>query len=100
MVDLTQIIMAVIALIGSVITAYLIPYIKEKVESDKLDNALMWTQIAVQAAEQIYTQSGMGKEKKAAVIDLLASKGFKLDENEIDALIESQVLELKAQLSK
>lgn len=43
----------------------------------------------------IYTRTGKGAEKKAYVEQFMSSKGFKLDTDEIDKLIESAVLELK-----
>ena len=46
-------------------------------------------------AEQIYRESGMGKEKKAFVLEFLEQKGLKIDLASIDNLIEAAVLELK-----
>lgn len=98
MIDLTQIIVAVIGLLSAVISAYLVPYIKAKTTNEQRMNALMWTQIAVQAAEMIYNQSGMGKEKFDYVKRFLVEKGFDYDEKEVKALIESAVLKLKTEI--
>lgn len=43
----------------------------------------------------IYNGAGHGAEKKAYVLEYLNSKGYKLDSDTIDNLIESAVLELK-----
>ena len=50
--------------------------------------------IAVSAAEQIFKGSGRGEEKKQYVIAWLKERGFTVDENELDALIEAAVYEL------
>ena len=95
MVDLTPIITAVLTLIFSLITAFLIPYIKTKVSAEQFAAIKLWAQVAVQAAEMLYVGSGRGEEKKKYVIEFLNSKGFTLNAEEIENLIESAVLELK-----
>lgn len=95
MVDLTQIIVAVLTLIFSLISAFLIPYLKTKVSNEQFTTIQMWVKIAVQAAEMIYVGTGRGEEKKEYVLDFLNSKGFSLNIGEIENLIEAAVLELK-----
>ena len=95
MVDLTPIITAVLTLIFSLITAFLIPYIKAKTTDEQFNTIKLWAQVAVQAAEMLYVGSGRGEEKKQYVIEFLKSKGFTLNAEEIENLIESAVLELK-----
>nr|DAG63206.1 MAG TPA: hypothetical protein [Caudoviricetes sp.] len=95
MVDLTPIITAVLTLIFSLITAFLIPYIKTKVSAEQFATIKLWVQVAVRAAEMLYVGSGRGEEKKKYVIEFLNSKGFTLNAEEIENLIESAVLELK-----
>ena len=50
--------------------------------------------IAVAAAEQIYTGSGRGEEKKAYVLEWLRSHGVTVDDEKLDAMIEAAVYEL------
>ena len=95
MIDLTPIITAVLTLIISLISAFLIPYIKAKTTDKQFKTIKLWVQVAVQAAEMLYVGSGRGEEKKKYVLDFLNSKGFTLNTEEIDNLIESAVLELK-----
>lgn len=95
MVDLTQVIVAVLTLVFSLISAFLIPYLKTKVTGEQLDTIKFWVNIAVEAAEMIYTGTGRGEEKKAYVVEFLNSKGFTLNTTEIENLIEAAVLELK-----
>lgn len=93
-IDLTEIIGAIIGLAVSMITVFLIPYIKEKWGAEKFEKVEKWVNIAVKAAEMIYHESGMGAQKKAFVVDYLKSKGFTLDPETLDNLIESAVLDL------
>ena len=95
MVDLTQIVVAIVGLVISVVSVYLMPYIKSKVSAEQLNTIQTWVNIAVSAAEMIYTGTGKGAEKKAYVVEFLNSKGFTLNTEEIDNLIEAAVLELK-----
>ena len=103
-IDLTQIILAIITLIGAFLTKYLVPLIKKKIlsEDNKLsDNQRMLIKLAIQtavtAAEQIY-KSEEGEQKKDYVLALLKSQGFDVDTSAIDAEIEAAVLNLHQQL--
>ena len=100
MVDLTQIVAAILTLIFSLVSAFLIPYIKTKVTAEQLETIKFWVNIAVEAAEMIYVGTGRGEEKKAYVVEFLNSKGFPLDTAEIDNIIEAAVLELKLATEK
>lgn len=97
MVNITAIIEAVIALILALVTTFLIPWIKTKISADKLAEVNKWVKIAVQAAEMIYIESGAGTLKKNYVMEFLATKGFTYDAEVINTLIESAVLEMKAE---
>lgn len=100
MTDLTPIVNAVIALIAAIVTTFLIPWIKSKIDAAKLAQIVEWVGIAVRAAEQIYNESGMGEKKKQYVLDFLADKGFTLDPNSINAMIEAAVKELNIEQNK
>ena len=93
--NITPVMEAAITLLLAVLTYVLVPMIRAKLNTDQLATIKMWVQIAVNAAEQIYNESGKGREKKAYVVAFLESKGFKLDPDSLDKLIESSVLELK-----
>lgn len=100
MTDITPIVNAVIALIAAIITTFLIPWIKGKIDAAKLAQIVEWVGIAVRAAEQIYNESGMGEKKKQYVLDFLASKGFTLDPDSINAMIEAAVKDLNIEQNK
>lgn len=98
--DITTIIEAVFALVAAVITAIVIPYIKSKTTAQQQAEINAWVKVAVAAAEQIYTGSGRGEEKKAYVLNWLAEHSVTLDEERINALIEAAVYDLNHGLLK
>ena len=95
--DYTQIISAVIALISALVSAFLIPWIKTKIDADKLQTLRTYVEIGVKAAEQLYTATD-GPEKKAYVLSFLAEKGITFDSEVVDKLIEATVLQLHHEL--
>ena len=95
MIDITSIVNAVIALLAAVVSTFLVPWMKGKVEAQKLEKIMDWVTIAVSAAEQIYNESGMGEKKKQYVLDFLEGKGLTVDINSVDAMIEAAVYGLK-----
>lgn len=92
--DITPIIEVIAALIAALITAFLIPYIKSKTTAQQQAEINAWVRIAVAAAEQIYTGSGRGQEKKAYVLNWLREHGVTVDEDKLDAMIEAAVYDL------
>ena len=94
MFDITVIIEAVFALLAAIITAIVIPYIKSKTTASQQAEINAWVKIAVTAAEQIYTGSGRGEEKKAYVLNWLQEHGITVDAEKLDALIEAAVYDL------
>ena len=74
-------------IIGFATTTYVIPYLKEK-------KLFIWVQKAVLAAEEKYSGSGKGAEKKAYVMKFLEERfNLKLSEEELDILIDATVRE-------
>ena len=92
MTDLTPIIDAVAKLCLVLITTFLIPWVKKRIDGEKLLEIRKWTMIAVEAAEMIYNETDMGEIKFDYVVRFLEEKGFTLDVDEVKALIESAVL--------
>lgn len=89
--DITPVVNTLIALIAAIITAFVIPWVKSKTTAAQREEIEAWVRIAVTAAEQIYSGSGKGKEKKKYVLDFLAEKNLKIDEESVDLMIESAV---------
>lgn len=92
--NITPIIEAVFALIGVVITAVVIPYIRSRTTAQQRAEINAWVRVAVSAAEQLYKGTGRGKEKKAYVLEWLTAHGVTVDEDKLDALIEAAVYAL------
>lgn len=95
MIDLTPIVNALVTLLGLLLTTFLIPWIKVKVSAEKLEQVKKWTSVGVKAAEMIYKESGMGEAKKNYVRKFLEGKGYRLDIDTVDALIEATVREMQ-----
>lgn len=97
--DITVIVKLIVAILAAVYTYLLVPYLKTKVKHEKLDELKAYAKVAVQAAEMLYKETGMGQKKKEYVLNYLADKGYIIDDEEINAIIESAVLELKDKLN-
>jgi LL-H family phage holin len=89
----TGLVEAVIALAVVLITGFLIPFLKSKVEIAKWEKWRNIARIAVQAAEQIFMGEGRGTEKKEYVLNYLSEK-LKVDKETLENLIESGVFEI------
>ena len=98
--EITPVVNAVIALIAAVVTAFVIPWVKSKTTAAQREEIEAWVRIAVTAAEQIYSGSGKGKEKKKYVLDFLAEKNLKIDEESVDLMIESAVRNMNQALGE
>ena len=94
MTDITPIAQAFIALVITVIVIVIIPWIKSRTTSEQLTQIMSWVNIAVLAAEQLFKGVGRGEEKKQYVIDFLKSKGYYIDAEKIEAMIEAEVAKL------
>ena len=89
-----KIALAIISIVGAVITGVLIPYLRSKITTNKLEEIQYWVNVAVTAAEQIFNEPKMGDLKKKYVLDFLSELGVNLTEEELNALIEAAVKEL------
>ena len=98
--DYTLLFEGILTVLFALITLYVVPWIKTKLSAEDLNEIMKWVKIAVQAAEMIYKEAGMGKAKKAYVIEYLNNIGVKYDADKIDGMIESAVLELKRELEE
>lgn len=95
---LFRVILALIFVLGAVITYYLVPLLKEKIGNEKLAKWEYWANLGVEAAEMIFSGEKMGADKKAWVIDFLNEtlnkKKVVITEDQIEVLIESAVKQL------
>lgn len=104
--DVTKLVLAILALVSTVMTTVIVPWVKIKITEAKAklneqqqNNLVKWAKIAVDAAEMIYTESGAGKMKKAFVekfmVDYLSKHNIAFDSEQVNLAIEAAVLELK-----
>ncbi len=97
MTDLTPIINTAIALLAALVSAFVIPWLKAKTSEQDREELLKWVEIAVAAAQQLYHQLE-GPERKQYVRAFLASKGYDVNDHQVDNAIEAAVLKLHREL--
>ena len=83
-VDLTPLLQAVVSLSVSLITAFLIPWIRARYSIEQQQRIVAAYQIAVYAAEQMFG-AGTGEKKLQWVVEQLEAKGFLVDRTVIEA---------------
>lgn len=86
MIDLTPIILAIITIIGALVTYKLIPWIQTQTTADQYELLLTTVRILVYSAEQMKLK-GIIEDKFGYVQDQLALKGFAVDLNAIQAMV-------------
>ena len=89
---------------ANIVLGYVLPFILILVSGYLIKNfrderAMKWIIIAVRAAEQIYKESGQGKEKFAYVVEWISNK-FNISETDLKNLIESAVYDLNEEKKK
>lgn len=103
MTNITYIIIGLIFVVGGLITAFGIPFLRAKLSTEQLTTLKQVANIAVYAAEQLFGAK-MGKNKKAYALDyakkLLAKFKLTFDEEAVDAAIEAQVKEMNIELGE
>lgn len=98
MINLTPLINAFIAVLAAFLVAYVIPWIKAKTTAKQREDLLVWVDIAVAAAQQLYYQQD-GQKRLTYALDLLECKGFEIDDTVVDA-VEAAVLKLHNSLKE
>lgn len=93
-----EVILALIGFLSTIVTVVLVPYIKKKTTVEQQKELATWVKIAVSAAEQIFSETLQGKQRKEWVLEWLANQGIDIDDeqisNELNALIEAFVAQL------
>lgn len=97
MIDLTNIVEAVIALAATIIATFLIPWIKGRTTAQDREELLAWVDIAVAAAQQLYHQCS-GQQRLDHALSVLAEQGFDVDDRAVLDAVEAAVLRLHQQL--
>ena len=86
MIDLTPIINAIIALLASIVTIKVIPWIKAKTTNEQQAMLRAAVKTAVFAAEQLYG-AGNGGDKLEYAREMLEGMGYTVDRVEIEAAV-------------
>lgn len=61
--DITNVILLVIAFVGTVVSTFLIPWIKAKLTATQWQNLQDWAKVVVTAAEVLFKGTKLGKDK-------------------------------------
>ena len=89
---------AIVSVILILISAYVIPWLENKIGDDKYATIIEFAEIVVRSAEKIYTPE-QWQEKKNYAVELVMAKakkvGIKLSTEEINAIIEGAVQAVK-----
>lgn len=95
--NITQILLGIIILIGGIVGLFVVPYLKTHMTAEQISILVGIAQTVVYAAEKIFGAK-MGKDKleyaMSLATSLLGKKGLTFDEDVIRAAIESQVQKL------
>ena len=98
MIDVTDIIVAVIGVIGAILTGIVFPLIKAKITNEQWQMIVNYAYAGVQAAEIIFNAQGQGEAKFEWVADYIeqrcAEHGIKIDADTIKVVIENAWAEL------
>lgn len=93
--NITGIVLAIIGLIGAVLTGWLIPLINQKLTAEQRKNLYTIVEIACKAADQLAKNGVLDKQyRHDHVIQFLNKNGITYDVEEVNEMIESIVLTL------
>lgn len=91
---MVKIIELAIVIVFTLIARYVVPFIKQLTENEKIAAATSWIQDAVDAAEQTM-KANKGHEKKAVVTEylkkILTAKNISISDDQLDTMIEAAV---------
>lgn len=91
MIDWTEILLALIGLVGVIISAVAVPYLRANTTEKQRENLEYWVDVAITAAEKHFEESGAGPAKKAEVKKFIESMGLPATDEQLDKLITSGV---------
>ncbi len=94
LIDLTNLIEAVIAVLIAVAMRYLIPYLATKLSKEQQENLATFFDIAVLAAEKLYGAK-RGDEKLAYVEHQLEARGIKIDTMRLKMFVNASIKKME-----
>ena len=94
-IDWTQVILALISLIGAILTAVVIPYIRSKTTKQQRENIYTIIQSAVWAADQMFKANDpTGALRLRWVMNQLEELNLDVSESDLVLMVEQAVKEL------
>lgn len=94
--DWTCIMVTALTFISAVMTSFLIPLIRSRVDADKLKKFDYWLRLLIEAAETAFPDRSQGALKAAQVAERLKEKGLRFDEETVREAINALCRELTA----
>lgn len=95
---ITKIVEALVTILLALVSAYVIPWIKNRVGEDKYNLLVSFAETVVRSAEKIFTPE-QWEQKKEYAVDMVLEKsnslGLKIGIDEINAIIEGAVQAVK-----
>ncbi len=95
-----EVIKIIVMVAAMVVARYMVPWLKEKIGTDKLAQIEKWARYAVEMAQQVHW-SQPGEDRKAIVTEflkeILIAKNISISDEQLDVLIEAAVKEMKMQ---
>lgn len=95
---ITKIVEALVTILLALVSAYVIPWIKNRVGEDKYNLLVNFAETVVRSAEKIFTPE-QWEQKKEYAVDMVLEKsnslGLKIGIDEINAIIEGAVQAVK-----
>lgn len=95
--DWTSVFSATIALMCAILTAVVIPYLKNKIGDGKWAEIVRIVKVLVTAAEQIFQSTDgekLGKDRLEWVLNQLTEYGIDINDEMLYAVIEAEVYKL------
>lgn len=92
--DITEIVVCVIALFSAVVSIFLIPCLKNILTDSQRNRIKTYIEVGVKAAEMLFPEvdgKKLGKEKLQYVADYLATKGITFDVDDVHDEIRMQI---------
>lgn len=103
--DITKIVVALIGLLCTIITTFIVPWINTKIKNEKVKTAINIAYQVVQAAQELQItgkleQIGLTKADYAwsEAKKALANKNISIDDDELKAYIKSAVTDLRKEI--
>lgn len=97
--NVTDFINIAFAVVAVVLTRYLVPFLKNKLEEAGQSSLISLIEQLVEAAEQVFNGVKQGDEKKQYVVNSLLEKGVAVT-SEVDSQIEAAVYRMNNEKQK